>query len=85
MWVEIIGVVATLFILVSMCFKTSSFWGNFWLRLLNMIGSIIFVIYGALIPAISTAVLNGALIFVNGYYFVKLLVDREKEKTSTSN
>lgn len=80
MWVEVIGIIATLFILAGMCFKTLSFWGSFWLRLLNIIGSTAFVAYGVLVPAISTAVLNGALIFINGFYFIKLLVDRKKGK-----
>ncbi len=80
MWVEIIGIVATLFILTSMCFTTLSFWGSFWLRLLNIIGSTFFVVYGILIPAISTAILNGALILVNGFYLIKLLIDRKKGK-----
>ena len=79
MWIEIIGIVATLFILISMCFKTLSFWGSFWLRLLNIVGSIFFVAYGILIPALSTAILNGALILVNGFYLIKLIVDRKKE------
>ena len=80
MWVEIIGIIATLFVLCGMCFKTLTFWGSFWLRLLNIIGSAIFVAYGVLVPAISTAVLNGALILVNGFYFIKLLLDRKKGK-----
>lgn len=78
MWIEIVGIVATLFILVSMCCKTSSWAGTFWLRLLNLVGSVIFVVYGILLPAISTAVLNGVLIFINGYYLIKLILDRKK-------
>lgn len=78
MWIEVIGIIATLFVLVGMCFKTLSFWGSFWLRLLNIIGSSFFVVYGVLVPAISTAVLNGLLIIVNAFYLIKLLADRKK-------
>ena len=85
MWIEIIGIVATLFILIGMCFKTLSFWGSFWLRLLNIVGSIFFVAYGILIPAISTAILNGALILVNGFYLIKLIVDRKKQTINLEN
>ena len=78
--IEVIGIVATVFILVSMCFPTKSFWGRFYLRLLNLIGSITFVIYGALLPAISTAILNGCLIIINGYYLIKLILERKQSK-----
>lgn len=77
--VEAIGIVATLFILVSMCFKTLSYKGSFYMRLLNIIGSVIFVVYGILLPAWSTAILNGILIFVNIYNFVILIRDHKKE------
>ena len=78
-WKEVIGIGATLFILVSMLFPTLSYKGSFWMRILNLIGSAIFVVYGALLPAISTAVLNGCLIIVNTYHFVKLILDHKKE------
>ncbi len=80
MFVEILGIVATIFILAGFCFKTMTFWGSFFLRLLNIIGSIIFVVYGILLPAVATAVLNGALIVVNLYYLIRLIVARAKSK-----
>lgn len=77
--VESIGIIGTLFILFSMCFKTSSFKATLWLRILNLLGSVLFVIYGALLPAISTAILNGGLILVNGFHIYLLIKDKEKE------
>lgn len=77
-WKEIIGICATLFILVSMLFPTSSYKGSFWLRILNLVGSAIFVVYGVLLPTISTAVLNGCLIIINAYHFTKLVVNHKK-------
>ena len=85
MLVEILGIVATLFILAGFCFKTMTFWGSFFLRLLNTMGSIIFVVYGILLPAIATAVLNSALIVVNGYYLIRLIVERQKNKKAKTN
>ena len=79
-WKEIIGITATLFILVSMLFNTLSFRGSLFMRILNIIGSMIFVVYGILLPAISTAVLNGVLIFVNGFHLIKLIKDNKKQK-----
>lgn len=37
---------------------------------------------GALLPAISTAVLNGCLVFVNSYHLWKLIRDHKKELAS---
>ena len=80
MWKEFIGIGATLFILVGMCFKTTTYKGSLCLRSINIIGSIIFVVYGALVPAISTAVLNGLLVLVHTYHIVKLVKDHKKEQ-----
>lgn len=78
-WVEVIGIVSTLFILVSMSINTQSYKGDVWMRIINLIGSAIFVVYGALLPAISTAVLNGCLVFVNAYHLWKLVSDHKKQ------
>ena len=85
MFVEIIGIVATLFILAGFCFKTMTFWGSFFLRLLNIIGSAVFVVYGVLLPAYATAILNGALIIVNSYYLIVLIMNRHKNKITNKN
>ena len=81
--IEIIGIVATLLILVSMCFKTQTYKGTFWMRVINIIGSIVFVVYGVLLPAISTAILNGALIIVNLYHIIILV--KSNKKTNNNN
>lgn len=77
-YIELVGIVATIFILISMSFKTTSFKGNLWMRVLNIIGSIIFVIYGILMPALSTAILNGAVIIINSYHIYILLKSNKK-------
>lgn len=65
-WIEAIGIVATLFVLSSfICSKVA------WIRRINMIGSAIFVVYGFLMGAISVWLLNGIMIFVNGYKLYK--------------
>lgn len=83
MIIEIIGILATLFILVSMCFKTTSFKGSLIMRVLNLFGSVVFVVYGILLPAISTAVLNAALIMVNGYHLIMLIKENKKQTEDT--
>lgn len=77
--VEIIGIVATLLILFSMLFSTTTLKGDKRMRILNLVGSLIFVAYGILVPAISTAILNGALVIVNTYHLIKLTRNKNKQ------
>ncbi len=49
------------------------------MRILSLIGSVFMTIYGIWLPAISTAILNGALIFVNIYHIIKLVKEHKKE------
>ena len=77
--IEAIGISAGVLVLVGMCFKTSTFKSTFVLRILNIIGPAIFVVYGALLPAISTAVLNAALVVVNTVYLILLVKNHKKE------
>ena len=79
MWVEIIGIIATVFVLISMLFKTGSIKADMFMRATNLIGSIIFVVYGCLLPAISTATLNGVLVVVNAYHLILLMVKMKKQ------
>ena len=79
--IEIIGISATVLILFSMLFKTTTLKGDIRMRVLNLIGSAIFTVYGCLLPAISTAVLNCALIIVNAYHLVSLLKEKKKSET----
>lgn len=78
-WKEVIGIVATTLILVSMSINTISWKGDVWMRIFNLIGSVVFVVYGCLLPAISTAILNGALIIVNIYHLIKLIKKHKNE------
>ena len=82
--IEFIGIAATLLILVSMCVNTTSYKGSVRMRAINLIGSVVFVVYGSLLPAISTAVLNAALVCVNAYHLIKLIIDHKKELAQSS-
>lgn len=66
MLIELIGIVGTIFILLSFV-KT----GEKRIRQLNLVGSIIYVIYGILISSFSTTVLNIIMIIVHIYYLKK--------------
>ena len=78
--IEIIGIVATVFILFSMLFKTTSVKGSILMRTLNLVGSAVFVVYGILLPALSTAILNGGLILVNTYHLIVLIKTNKKSQ-----
>lgn len=83
MWIEVIGIVATLLILASMSFRTDSYKGDVLMRILNMIGSAVFAVYGFLLPAWSTAILNTALVFVNAWHLYSLVRNHKKEQAKT--
>lgn len=74
---EIWGIIATVFIIASMTFNSTTKFTNILMRVLNTIGSIFFVIYGIILPAYSTAVLNGLCCVVNIYNIFILLRNKE--------
>ena len=73
--VSIIGLVASIIVLVSMCFNPSTKKGNILMRSVNLIGSIVSVIYGILLGPLGAGMilLNGVLVFVNLYYLIVTL------------
>ena len=77
--IEIVGVIASILILISMCFNSSSYKGSLLMRIFNLIGSIILTVYGSLIQAFSVVFLNGILVFVNFYYLIDLIVKNYKK------
>ena len=77
-WIEILGIISTLLIVFSMSCKTSSFKFALIMRITNMIGSLLFVLYGIFLPAISTAILNGILVVVNIYHIYILYKSNDK-------
>ena len=77
--IELIGISSTVLILVSMLFKTTTIKGSILMRSLNIAGSVVFVVYGCLLPAISTAVLNAALVIINTYHLVLLIKESKNQ------
>ena len=69
----IVGLVASLIVLVSMCFNTRTRMGELWMRGLNVIGSILSVIYGLTLgpDGFGILLLNTPLVFVSAYYLIK--------------
>lgn len=73
-WVEWLGILSTVIVLLS--FTTTK---PLYIRIINSIGSVLFVIYGILIGSLSVSLLNGACILVNGYHICKLIAQRGKQ------
>ena len=72
--VEVLGVVATLFILLSFFFSSEAT-----IRKVNLVGAVLFVVYGVLISAFSVYLLNGALIITHVYKLIKMRM-KNKER-----
>lgn len=64
---EIIGYAASLLIAISMMLSSVLF-----LRFVNLAGAALFTIYGLLIGAYPVAVLNGLIVFVNGWHILRM-------------
>ena len=64
---EVIGIAGTLLILVGFCSNSEKK-----IRIYDMAGSLLFVVYGALIGAYSNILLNGILIVIHLYKLRKM-------------
>ena len=83
--VALLGLLASIVVFISMCFNTTKPLGTICMRILNLIGSIISVIYSLYlgVEGIGMILLNGVLVFVNIYYIIiTCLHEYNKKKTS---
>lgn len=67
MLVEILGIVASLFVISAFLFKNVKV-----IRLLDAVGALLYVIYGILIHSYANILLNTVLIAVQIYHLYKL-------------
>lgn len=84
MWIENLGIVATVVILISMSCKTMTYKGSLIMRITNIIGSALFTVYGFILPAYSTGILNAILIFVNTYHLINIILEHKKQDLATA-
>ena len=75
---EFIGYLASALVVVSISFKTSTFTGTLLMRILNGIGSFIFIVYGVLIKADPTALTNCIAFIINLVYLIIEIRDHRK-------
>ena len=63
---EIIGTIASVIVLISFTFKHQKH-----IRMVNILGALLFVVYGLYINAFSIWFLNSALILIHVYKLIK--------------
>lgn len=76
--IEWLGISASVIILISFLMKNI-----LWVRLVNIVGAIVFVIYGIIIGAISVWLLNGMLVVVHVIYLGKYFYSKHKRVSSS--
>jgi hypothetical protein len=72
MVLEIVGYAASVLVAISLMMSSI-----LKLRIINLVGSLAFVVYGALIGAYPVAVVNALIVFINLYYLRQMLSSRE--------
>lgn len=72
--IDVIGYCGMGFVLLSFLMKDIK-----WVRIVNMIGACLSLIYGILTMTIPTAALNGTLLAINGGYLVYYLIKGKKK------
>jgi len=79
---EIIGMIGTIILVICASVKTESIKGSIIFRALNLLGSIIYIIYGILLPSFSTIVLNATLAVINFCHIFFLIIKFKKQKNN---
>ena len=64
---EMFGYIASFFVAISLVM--SSF---IWLRVLNLVGAISFLIYGSMIGSVPIVITNGFITIINVYYLIQM-------------
>lgn len=70
---EALGIFASGFVLLSMTVKSDSRSGNIRMRLLNLTGSVLMILYGFWIRSFSTVLLNVICLITHVYYLIRLI------------
>lgn len=70
--IELLGIGASVIILLSMCIKSASAQGNILMRYINILGSVLMCIYGYILTAYSTIFLNICVVIIHICYIIKL-------------
>ena len=74
--IELVGILAGIFVFISICIESHNVRSNIIMRILNSIGSILFVIYGCLISSYSIMLLNICGLIFNIKNIIKVRADK---------
>lgn len=77
---ELFGYLGTALVLVSFFMRDIK-----WLRIINMSGGLISLIYAICVNTMPVVVLNGSLILINGVQLVRLLIEERKNAETVNN
>lgn len=78
--IEIIGMLASAVVLVSMLAKTMSYRGTMFMRIINTLGCFIFIFYGLLLPSFASVLMNSIICVVNIVYIIREYRNQHKNK-----
>lgn len=79
--IEVIGMIATILLVISMMVNTKNSKKVIIMRAINAVASIGFIIYGVLLSAYSTTISNTFILFVDIWYLYKNIVEYKKGGT----
>jgi len=71
---EILGMIASLILLISMALPSTHRKQNIIMRIINIVGSALMIIYGFKIMSYCTIFMNIVIIIIHIYYIIKLLL-----------
>ena len=78
--IEILGIISSALIVLSLIFKTTTLKGTVRMRSINFIGSICFIIYSIFINSPSVFIANSATAVINICFIFKEVKDASKVK-----
>ena len=74
---EAVGLVATVLLVISLCFNTKTFKGTLCMRVLNLLCSGVWIVYGVLLGLPATFVSNILCVLINLYYLILAVKNRD--------
>lgn len=76
-YIEILGVSATIILLISMSYSCKDRKSTIIMRLMNALAAVLFIIYSIVMNAYSTILSNLAILLIDLFYLTKLLKSKE--------
>lgn len=71
-YVEILGILATVFLILSMAYNCKDVKSSIIMRVINAVAAIMFVTYSIMLNAYSTILSNLIILIIDIYYIVRL-------------